>query len=148
MIPHHRQAVEMVNMALTRSKSAGLLTLAKQIKAAQGPEITTMTAWLEGWNQPVPAGASMGDMSGMNHGSMSMPGMMTGADMTTLSKATGATFDRLWLTMMTEHHQGAVSMSKTELARGRNTDAKALATSIVSSQSAEIATMGKLLAAL
>jgi uncharacterized protein (DUF305 family) len=50
--------------------------------------------------------------------------------------------------MMIEHHQGAVTMARTEQAQGSNTDAKAMADSIVTSQSAEIRAMRKLLTAM
>jgi len=46
MIPHHQQAVEMATLAETRAADAAVKTLAGQIKAAQDPEIRTMTGWL------------------------------------------------------------------------------------------------------
>lgn len=141
MIPHHRQAVEMADMALTTSKDTKVRALATTIEKAQAPEIATMTGWLTGWNAPVPSGS----MDHMDHEGMHMQGMMSEQDMTALSKATGTAFDRMWLTMMIEHHRGAVSMAKTELSQGQNGDAKALATTIISSQNAEIAQMTSLL---
>lgn len=139
MIPHHGQAVQMADSALATSRNGDVRPLATAIKAAQDPEIRKMSAWLAGWSQPVPS-ATMGAMSGM-----SMPGMVSGADMAALGKVTGAQFDRLWLRMMIRHHTGAVTMAKTELADGRNADAKVLARSIIASQSKEIATMRALL---
>ena len=50
--------------------------------------------------------------------------------------------------MMIIHHQGAVAMADTELADGANPDAKALAESIKTSQTAEIAIMQRLLQTL
>jgi uncharacterized protein (DUF305 family) len=134
MIPHHSQAVEMADMALAKANNADVKSLATKIKAAQDPEIITMTGWLKGWNQPVPA-SSM-SMSGM--GEASSMGMMSDAEMATLDKATGVDFDRMWVKMMITHHQGAVDMSKTELAGGQYSGAKALAQSIVTSQTAQI----------
>jgi uncharacterized protein (DUF305 family) len=134
MIPHHSQAVEMADMALTKATNADVKSLATKIKAAQDPEIITMTGWLKGWSEPVPA-SSM-SMSGM--GEASAMGMMSDAEMATLDKATGVEFDRMWVKMMITHHQGAVDMSKTELAGGQYTGAKALAQSIITSQTAQI----------
>jgi uncharacterized protein (DUF305 family) len=70
-----------------------------------------------------------------------MNGMMSGSEMQQLGQASGAAFDRLWVQMMTKHHQGAVEMAKSELSMGQNAEAKALAMNIVKAQTAEIATM-------
>ncbi|CAB4612129.1 MAG: DUF305 domain-containing protein [Actinobacteria bacterium] len=150
MIPHHAQAVEMADMAIATSTNADVLALAKQIKAAQNPEIETMTGWLQGWGQAVPSTSSMAggghDMTNMS--GMMMDGMMSDADMKRLESSTGTAFDRLWLELMIQHHEGAVRMSQDELADGKNPDAKALAQAIITSQQAEISKMNALLAAL
>ncbi len=39
-----------------------------------------------------------------------MPGMLTREQMTALAKASGKTFDRLFLTGMIQHHGGALTM--------------------------------------
>ena len=62
-----------------------------------------------------------------------------------LGTLSGTAFDKTFLQMMIKHHQGAITMAKTEQAQGSSADAKALADSIVTSQSAEITTMQKLL---
>lgn len=141
MIPHHAQALEMAKLALAKAANPQVKQLAQAIEGAQTPEISTMAGWLKGWKQPVPD-TSMG---GMDMGGMSMPGMMSSADMAKLKAATGARFDRLWLTQMIAHHRGAVTMARTELNAGQNSDAKALARSIITGQTSEIATMTKLL---
>lgn len=151
MIPHHAQAVEMADMAIAANASPTVLSLAQKIKAAQNPEIETMTSWLRQWNQPIPAvNSSMSggghDMSGMS--GMMMDGMMTQADMTRLSKSTGPEFDRLWLELMVQHHEGAVRMANDELASGKNPAALALARAIIASQTAEIDQMNKIIASL
>ena len=102
-----------------------------------------MSGWLAGWGQPAPEGGMSGDMEGMDHG-----GMMSAADMDALDASTGSAFDRMWVEMMIEHHQGAVEMAQTELSDGQNADAKALAQTIISTQTAEIATLTKLLPTL
>jgi uncharacterized protein (DUF305 family) len=141
MIPHHGQATQMADMALAKTSNADIKQLATNIKNAQNPEIQMMSGWLTGWGQPVPS-TSMGAMGG------TMPGMMSDADMTQLDKATGAAFDRLWVTMMITHHTGAIAMATTELAGGQNADAKKLAQSITASQGTEITTMKQLLTTL
>ena len=144
MLPHHTQAVEMAEMALSRATDPKVQALAKQIKIEQAPEISSMRGWLAGWGKPAAAGESH-EMSGMHGGA---GGMMSDGDMQQLDKASGQAFAKRWLTGMTRHHQGAVEMARTELTNGQNLEAKALATGIVGSQSAEIATMKTLLAGL
>jgi uncharacterized protein (DUF305 family) len=135
MIPHHQQAIVMAKQAATKASSPQVKKLANQIEQAQGPEIQMMTGWLQTW------GASKPSDDGMHMGD----GMMSDQDMKKLDKLSGKPFDRAFLQMMIKHHQGAITMAKTEQAQGSSADAKALADSIVTSQSAEITTMQKLL---
>lgn len=153
MIPHHQQAVQMAEMAKTHASTPEVKELADAIAAAQAPEIDAMTGWLESWGEEVPASdmGMEGDTGGMDHdmdsmGSMDMPGMMGEDEMKDLDSAVGATFDRMWLTMMIKHHEGAIEMARTEQAQGQNTDAVALAKKIETDQTAEIAEMKDLLA--
>jgi uncharacterized protein (DUF305 family) len=150
MIPHHQQAVEMSQMAQTHADSPQVKQLASDIEAAQGPEIDTMTQWLQEWGQDVPS-SSGGGMGGMDIGDGShmdtgdMPGMMSDDDMHQLDQAHGASWDRMFLTMMIRHHQGAIEMATTEQDHGENPDAVALAERIEDAQTAEIATMKDML---
>ncbi|MEV8566364.1 DUF305 domain-containing protein [Streptomyces sp. NPDC051322] len=144
MIPHHRQAVVMADLAPSRAKSQAVTDLAATIKKAQDPEITTMSGWLKTWGRNVPTG-DMPSMSGMAHSGGGMDGMMPEADMTKLEKLSGPAFDTAFLQMMIGHHQGAVDMAKTEQSKGAYGPAETLAKSIIMSQSAEIARMNKML---
>jgi uncharacterized protein (DUF305 family) len=144
MIPHHRQATEMAEMAASRTDNADVLELAEQISTAQEPEIKTMTTWLKSWREDVPE--DMGSMEGMDHSGMdSMPGMMSADEMSELEGAQDAAFDELFLTMMVEHHEGAIEMAKKEQTDGKNADAVELAKDIEIAQTAEISTMRELL---
>ena len=142
MIVHHRQAIEMSAMAADRAESQEVKDLAAGIESAQDPEIQTMTGWLEAWGEDVPE--DMGDMGGMDHGE-EMPGMMTREDMDELMDASGADFDQLFLTMMIEHHEGAIDMAQMEQSDGENPDAIAMAEQIQTAQEAEVVTMQQLL---
>lgn len=144
MIVHHRQAVEMAALADGRADNAKVKDLAGTIKAAQDPEIATMTGWLTAWGKPT--AAPDGGEHGAGHADM--PGMMSDADMTNLKAVTGAAFDKQFLTMMIAHHQGAVTMSKEQLQKGSNPDAKTLAQKIIADQENEIAQMNTLLGQL
>jgi uncharacterized protein (DUF305 family) len=139
MISHHRQAIEMAELATTRAKNQQVKDLAAQIEQAQDPEIQTMADWLTAWGKPVPDDMSGMDMSG------SMPGMMSTEDMQMLQGMSGAGFDRMFLQMMIEHHQGAIEMARTEQADGTNADAQALAEQIENAQTAEITTVRSML---
>lgn len=132
MIPHHEQAVEMADLALQNdSASADVKALATQIKAAQDPEIKQMNVWLSQWGAAESSGP-------MGHGS---GGMQDDQDMTALKAASGADFDRMWLTMMIAHHQGAVTMAQDVLATTAHAGVKEMANAIVKGQQSEIATM-------
>lgn len=142
MIQHHRQAIEMAEMAADRASSQEVKDLATKIKGAQDPEIKTMSGWLTSWGEEVPA-----DMSGMEGHDMSSgtPGMMSSEDMDKLEKASGAEFDKMFLDMMVQHHEGAIEMAKTEKADGKYGPATKLADDVVTAQTAEIEQMNKML---
>jgi uncharacterized protein (DUF305 family) len=141
MIPHHQQAVAMAALADSRATDAEVKKLAAQIRTAQDPEIATMTGWLQAWGQPT-------DPGGMDMGHDTMPGMMSDDAMKKLESLSGTEFDKEFLNMMIEHHQGAIDMAKDEASGGSNPDAKALAQQITTSQQAEIDTMKQILARL
>lgn len=145
MIPHHRQAVEMAKLADTRAKNPKVKELAMQIMNAQDPDIRTMSTWLTTWGKNVPSDSSSMNGMHMSGGDSSMHGMMSGADMDKLKKATGADFDQMFLTMMIAHHQGAIGMAKAEKSSGMNADAIALAQQMEEAQTTEITTMKSLL---
>lgn len=138
MIPHHVQAVEMSDLILAKQGIPSDITaLATRVKAAQAPEIETMTGWLTGWGQSTEAPAGH-----------SMDGMMGADDMTQLEAAQGVEAAKLYLSQMIAHHQGAVAMATTETVDGTDTAAVQLSKDIVSSQKAEIQEMQTLLATL
>jgi len=138
MYPHHAQAVDMAKLVPGRSQNQRLITLAQNIETAQGPEMTQMAGLLTSFGKPAPSVDMSGhDMPGMG----GMPGMMSAEQMTNLTGLSGAAFDKEWLTMMIDHHSGAVDMSNTELRDGTNPDAKKLAEAIIANQQAEITEM-------
>ncbi|MFC7994201.1 DUF305 domain-containing protein [Streptomyces pilosus] len=139
MIPHHRQAVEMADLAPDRARSPEVRKLAAEIKRAQDPEIRTLSGWLASWGEEVPAEGAM-DHSGHGTG-----GMMTAEEMTGLENASGQAFDTAFLELMIKHHEGAVAMAETERADGAHGPAVEMAGSIIDSQSAEIERMNDLL---
>ncbi|AWZ07805.1 MULTISPECIES: DUF305 domain-containing protein [unclassified Streptomyces] len=139
MIPHHRQAIEMADLAPSRAESAEVKTLAEQIKKAQDPEIKTLSGWLTSWGEQVPAEGAA------DHGAHGTGGMMTAEEIDNLKAASGKAFDTAFMELMIKHHEGAVEMAKTEKADGSFPDAKTMADAIITSQSAEIDKMNTLL---
>jgi uncharacterized protein (DUF305 family) len=86
--------------------------LCARIAVGQTDEIHMMQSWLAARHQEVPPadprGHVMASMPGM--GPVLMPGMLTPAQMAQLDSARGREFDRLFLTFMIQHHQGAITM--------------------------------------
>lgn len=163
MIPHHQQAIEMSDLVLGKQGIDPRVTeLAKQIKAAQGPEIDQMQGWLKQWGMPqMPMQSGMqghGEMP-MPSGSMPMPsggmsgapgtsGMMSQEDMAALQNAQGVEASKLFLTQMITHHEGAITMAQNEIKDGQYPAAVELAKAIVTAQQKEIDTMKGILATL
>ena len=109
MIGHHAQAIEMSKLAQTNGASPQVQTLAGRIINAQQDEIALMQQWLRDRKQPVPEIHSSMDATHAGHHAQ-MPGMLTPEQMKQLAQAKGREFDRLFLTDMIQHHQGAVTM--------------------------------------
>ena len=118
MIMHHSQAVEMTELLRTRSRNKDLQALGKRISISQTDEMKYMKQWLEDRDQPASMEHGRMDhtaaMKGMDHMKMDsmplMPGMLTPQQMKALERATGPTFDHLFLTGMIQHHTGALVM--------------------------------------
>ncbi|HQX81916.1 MAG TPA: DUF305 domain-containing protein [Vicinamibacterales bacterium] len=109
MIHHHSQALVMVRMIPTHTKTPELASMGQKIQLSQGGEIEAMTEWLTVRKQTVPM--MMADGTVMDHGDMApMPGMLTPDQMKKLDAARNATFDELFLTGMIQHHKGALKM--------------------------------------
>jgi len=106
MIMHHAQAVEMTALIAPRTESKDLRSLGARISSSQSDEIKFMRRWLAARGEPV--GLPHGAMPGMHL----MPGMLTAEQMEALRNAKDAEFDRLFLTGMIQHHNGALTMVK------------------------------------
>jgi len=109
MIHHHSQALLMVKMISTHTKTPELIAMGQKIQLSQSGEITAMKEWLTARKQEVPMLNADGTV--MDHGDMTpMPGMLTPEQMKTLDTARAAKFDELFLTGMIQHHKGALKM--------------------------------------
>jgi uncharacterized protein (DUF305 family) len=135
MIPHHQQAVDISNLALTKSKDPELLALATAIRDGQADEIVQMKQWLADAGASLDMGHSMGD---------SMGGMLNEQQLAALKNASGSTFDRLWLEGMTGHHDGALHMTQM-IEDASNPTIKKFGQDIVALQTAQIEQMKEML---
>jgi uncharacterized protein (DUF305 family) len=143
MIAHHGQAIFMSRMAAGRQADPRVQKLAAKIDQSQVAEIRIMQDWLRRNAQPVPDGASWRGMR--------MPGMLTVAQLDSLDAARGGAFDRAYLRLMIQHHEGALLMVKELLATpgaAQDVDVSVFADDVVSVQTAEIGAMRRLLSEL
>jgi uncharacterized protein (DUF305 family) len=140
MMGHHAQAVVMAAMAPTHGAAEPVLRLAEKIHISQRDEIEMMRQWLLARGQAVPTDAEM-------H-AMQMPGKLTPGQMRQLDAARGPHFDRLFLTLMIEHHKGALVMVDELFAApgaAQDSDLFRFATDVAADQSDEIFVMQRLL---
>jgi uncharacterized protein (DUF305 family) len=117
MIGHHAQAIKMAGWAPTHGASQSVRALCERIVVGQTDEIAMTQRWLREHGEFVPPADPRGHiMQGMDSQPMLMPGMLTPQQMAQLDSARGPDFDRLFLTDMIQHHQGAITMVQQLLA--------------------------------
>ncbi|MGC1618105.1 MAG: DUF305 domain-containing protein [Candidatus Acidiferrum sp.] len=146
MIMHHTQAVVMTALIESHTKNPDLRLLGARISRSQSDEIKFMQRWLAARGEPLSMEMPGMDMSGLPMALM--PGMLTPEQMDALSKAKGAEFDRLFLTGMIQHHNGALIMVKDlfdTAGAGQDADLFNFATDADSTQRAEIRIMQTML---
>ncbi|MEO1729229.1 MAG: DUF305 domain-containing protein [Pseudomonadota bacterium] len=118
MIGHHQQAVEMARLIKDRTNREELVAIGGRIESSQADEIEFMNDWLSERGEKT---VMVGMMEGMDHSKMdhskhammdhsSMAGMATPEQMAELATLEGVDFDRLFLTLMIAHHEGAITM--------------------------------------
>jgi len=150
MIYHHAQAVLIAGWAVSHGGSQPVVTLCERIVVGQSDEIALMQRWLRDRHEEVPdVSPGQAAMPEMDHAPM-MPGMLTPDQLAHLDRARGSEFDRLFLTLMIRHHQGAITMVNELFAQGAGEQEKSFrfASDVYADQSTEIARMQKMLATL
>jgi uncharacterized protein (DUF305 family) len=150
MIGHHAQAIVMAGWAPTHGARADVRILAERIKVAQTDEIAMMQRWLRDRHETVPDADAHHEHAGMDMPGMPpmMPGMLTAQQFAQLDAARGPEFDRLFLTFMIGHHQGAVTMVKQLLAvpaAGQDDDVFRFVADVNVDQTTEIDRMRRML---
>jgi uncharacterized protein (DUF305 family) len=154
MIMHHAQAVEMTALISSHTGNKDLRSLGARISSSQADEIRLMKRWLAARGQPI--SPAMPDMQPTNtikmrtssHPMALMPGMLTPEQMAALRSAKDAAFDRLFLTGMIQHHNGALTMVKNlfdTAGAGQDAELFDFATDADNTQRAEITIMQAML---
>jgi len=148
MIMHHAQAVEMTALIDSHTQNKELRTLGARISRSQSDEMDFMKRWLTVRGEST--SMTMHHMPGMDMSShsMLMPGMLTEKQMAALRKAKGKEFDRLFLTGMIQHHNGALIMVKDlfdTAGAGQDAEVFNFVTDVDSGQRAEIKIMQTML---
>ena len=150
MIMHHAQAVEMTALIASRTENKDLRLLGAKISSSQSDEIKFMKRWLAARGEAVSMTMpGMPDMDASGKPMALMPGMLTPEQMAALRNAKGAEFDRLFLTGMIQHHNGALIMVKDlfdTAGAGQDADIFNFATDADNTQRAEIKIMQAMLA--
>ena len=149
MIMHHGQAVVMTDLIPSHTENEEIRALGARIGLSQTDEMKFMKRWLRARGEPVTmAMPGMPDMDKNGSPMAAMPGMLTPKQMDDLRQAKGAEFDRLFLTGMIQHHNGALVMVKQLFdtpGAGQDADLFDFATDADNTQRAEIAIMQNML---
>lgn len=143
MIPHHAQALDMTALVKDRTEDPGFRLLTLRMEISQRDEIQLMSRWLETRGESVPTpGAHVG------HDRPMMPGMLTQAQMRQLEAASGVEFEKLFLELMIQHHEGAIQMVRLLFASqggGQESEIFQFATDVDVDQRMEIKRMQEML---
>jgi len=137
MVPHHEQALRMAALVPTRAGGTGVIAVADRIRASQQPELDVLRSWLR--DRKLDPGVESG------HEHHTMHGMQSPERIATLTASTGTTFDRMFVEMMSEHHQGAIQMAQAVLAAGTDPQIRELARNIAFEQAVEVNRMREVL---
>jgi len=148
MIPHHFQATLMSELAPGRSTDDSLLALAERIDVEQDLEIGMMQNW-QTWNDLDVTDAEMAYQMMLGMPMMvEQMGMATADEMDDLADASGTAFDRLYLELMIDHHEGALRMLENVMISGSDTTLEFWANDMLTAQAVQIYQMEEMLAAL
>ncbi len=150
LVQHHALALLLVDMS--RSISRDVTAIAAEILEVESTEIQTATAWLSGWDVPVPEtirdhanahAAERGEDVGIPGGDL--PGMPDHDDLAELERLPAAEAEQRWLELMIAHHEGMVEIAEEEVDAGRFSPAVELAEAVAATQQDQIEQMRALL---
>lgn len=157
---HHIQGVEMAMVIRDRTENEDVRRLAYDIATTQSHQAGQLYGWLAEWGlrqagseppmtwmmRPGRSGEE-GDHAAHTMGAL-MPGMATPSQMAELSAASGVEAERLFLSLMIAHHQGALEMAEAVIDRTDHPGVRVFADAVLLSQASEIDLMTRMLAEL
>lgn len=130
MIPHHHLGMRLIDSATTRAHDVRLRRLVFEMGGYHGTDMNTLERRAKDWNIGPAA---------------SFPGQLAESSLSALESLSGSAYDAMWLSLMIEHHRGALIISRDADIPGARQDVRKLARSTQSIQTAEITTMKLLL---
>jgi len=137
----------MAALAPDRAADPQVRAIAERIAGVQGPEVAVMEAWLARQDDAGHGGSGDGGSgdggsgdggSGDGGDHTGMPGMATPAQLAELGAASGPAFDRLFVTLMIAHHEGALVMAGAVRTTGTDLTVGEIAQDVVATQTVEI----------
>jgi uncharacterized protein (DUF305 family) len=133
MAAHHEQGISLARLAAERAEDMHLRRLARLMAAQQKGDNAIFAQWWRSWYG--------GELPGSTREDRAMPGMLAAADVQRLDEAAGASFDRLFVRLMTAHHEGAVAMADEAMRRAGDPRLRIMAHAIRHGQRGEIVLM-------
>jgi len=130
MVPHHRMAVQMAQLALQKGQHPEIKRLATSIISSQQQEIQALK-----------------NLKKRLYGTSDTPTMMNAVDLANTGMlmpdqlAQQHPFDQAFIDSMIPHHASAIGMASVALMRSTNPNIKRIARAIVDAQSQEIGKM-------
>ena len=135
------QALRMAELASTNSTNSDVAALALFIKTSSPPEVDRMAAELRAADHEVP------DLTSVSTGSLAGPfatSLLTEADFAKLENAYGATFDRVFLSLLERHHDGAITAAGLVMGTGTSPMARTTAREVLVSSATQLTTVSGL----
>ena len=133
MIPHHEQALVLLDLLDERAPDGETSALAARMRASQSGELELLRAWQ----------SRHADLM-HDHSHAHASGMATDAELKQLASLSGVDAEVLFLELMTRHHRGALDMATTRLASSGESVITDYARNVFVEQSVEITRMGEL----
>lgn len=133
MIPHHHLGMEMIDQATRHVEDTRLRRLVFEMGSYHAAELDQLHEWAKEW------GVESADR---------FPGEIAKTELADLAVLVGREYDRRWLELMIEHHEGALEISARQMQEGSNDESIEMAESVLEMQQREIREMRVLLPAV
>lgn len=133
MIPHHHLGMELIDQATRRVADTGVRRLVFEMSSYHQSELDLLHDWAGQWNV---------------ESATDIPGWIDATQLTELAALSGTDYDRRWLELMIEHHEGAIEIAQRQIGEGSHRASIEMAESVREVQERDIADMQSLLVSL